>query len=123
MLLEPPQPSPPQKPVLNVQSQCLAGEEAQLIIEEVANLLRNSAGSGLPGAASIEQLRRTGSARSSLMSEPERSASAEALPSVGSAERGLLWGRLTHSPSAPMPLRGGEPLCSLSPRCKDAAGK
>lgn len=90
-----------------------AGEEAQLIIEEVANLLRNSGGAAAAGA---EQLRRTGSALSSVMSEPERSASAEQLPSLGSAERPVLWGRLTPSPSAPMPLRGGEPTATL--RCK-----
>ena len=106
----------PRTVTLMRQCRMFAGEEAQLIIEEVANLLRNSAGSGGAGATSAEHLLRTGSARSSLGSAPERSASAEQLPSAGSAEQPLLWGRLTHSPSAPMPLRGGEPTAASS--CK-----
>ena len=87
-------------------SSWLAGEKAQLIIEEVANLLCNSSSAGAAAATSAEQLQRMGSARSSLTSDPERSASAEP-PSASSLEQPLLWDRLTHSPSAPMPLRGG----------------
>ena len=79
-----------------------AGEEAQIIIEEVANLLRTSAGSA-------EQMRRLDSARSSLMSDleatqslgSERAASAEGLDPAFLA-------RLGQAPSAPMPLKGGE---------------
>ncbi len=45
----------------------LPGEEAQLIIEEVANLLRHSATSA--GGVSADQLRRLDSNQSSLMSD------------------------------------------------------
>jgi len=83
----------------------LPGEEAQLIIEEVANLLRHSATSA--GGVSADQMRRLDSNQSSLMSDPERATSVEP-PSAGSAEKPSFWGRLAQSPSAPMPLRGGE---------------
>ena len=83
----------------------LPGEEAQLIIEEVANLLRHSATSA--GGVSADQLRRLDSNQSSLMSDTERATSVEP-PSAGSVERPSFWGRLAQSPSAPMPFRGGE---------------
>lgn len=84
-----------------------AGEEAQIIIEEVANLLRNSASSA--GGLGAEQMRRPDSARSSLMSDleatqslgSERAASAEGLDPAFLA-------RLGQAPSAPMPPKGGE---------------
>ena len=84
-----------------------AGEEAQIIMEEVANLLRNSASSA--GGLGAEQMRRLDSARSSLMSD------LEAAQSLGSERAGSAEGldpaflaRLGQPPSAPMPLKGGE---------------
>lgn len=81
-----------------------------MIIEEVANLLRGSATSSMT-AAGAEQMRRTDSAHSSLMSDPERAASGGApdMLSAGSADKALpaFWGRLAHFPSAPTVLEGG----------------
>ena len=84
-----------------------------MIIAEVANLLRSSASSANVGA---EAMRCMASASSSLVSDPERvpstgaDAASQAALSAGaaSAEKPSLWGRLANSPSAPMPLRGGE---------------
>ena len=83
------------------------------MIVEVANLLRSSASSANVGA---EAMRRMASTSSSLVSDPERmpsigaDAASQAALSAGavSAEKPALWGRMTHSPSAPMPLRGGK---------------
>ena len=76
-------------------------------MEEVANLLRNSATSA--GGLGAEQMRRLDSARSSLMSD------LEAAQSLGSERAGSAEGldpaflaRLGQAPSAPMPLKGGE---------------
>ena len=76
-------------------------------MEEVANLLRNSATSA--GGLGAEQMRRLDSARSSLMSD------LEAAQSLGSERAGSAEGldpaflaRLGQAPSAPMPLKIGE---------------
>ncbi len=76
-------------------------------MEEMANLLRNSATSA--GGLGAEQMRRLDSARSSLMSD------LEAAQSLGSERAGSAEGldpaflaRLGQAPSAPMPLKGGE---------------
>ena len=95
-----------------------AGEEAQIIMEEVAALLRNSASSA--GGLGAEQMRRLDSARSSLMSD------LEAAQSLGSERAGSAEGldpaflaRLGQAPSAPMPHMGGE--MSRPPHWSDRA--